>query len=121
MKFTFSVGAVAAILAQQAYGFVPFSQPSFRAQHVLHTSTAVEAVTSETPSDEIDSVEFPPPLSQVDRLKRAATFWSTAIPIVANYYGLIGSIKLQELLGDVQTEEEIEVSAMERYGKPSAI
>jgi hypothetical protein len=59
--------------------------------------------------DDLEDVEFPPPLSTLDRMKRAATFWSTAIPIVANYYGLIGNIKLQELLGSKMTEEEMEV------------
>jgi hypothetical protein len=64
-------------------------------------------------NDQLDtssSIEFPPPLSTLDRMKRAATFWSTTIPIVANYYGLIGNIKLQELLGNKMTEEDIEVS-----------
>lgn len=74
-----------------------------KTQQVRYASTTVEASIEES-----DNVEFPPPLSAVDRLKRAATFYSTAIPIVANYYGLIGGIKLQELLGEAQTEEEIE-------------
>ena len=39
-------------------------------------------------------VEFPPPQSAIDRFKRAATFWSTALPIVADYYGLISRIKM---------------------------
>lgn len=47
---------------------------------------------------ESTSVEFPPPLSTTDRMRRAATFWSSAIPIVASYYGLISRLKLQELL-----------------------
>ena len=57
---------------------------------------------------ERETVEFPPPLSEFDRFKRAATFWSTAIPIVASYYGLIGQLKLQEIFGDKLTEETIE-------------
>lgn len=87
----------------------------------LYAATAIEAVSvdevvaaaapddNENDNDENESVEFPPPLNKVDRLKRAATFWSTALPIVANYYGLIGSITFQELLGDTKAEEEIEV------------
>ncbi|KAG7368184.1 ABC1 family-domain containing protein [Nitzschia inconspicua] len=58
--------------------------------------------------DELETIDFPPPLSTLDRMKRAATFWSTAIPIVANYYGLIGNIKLQELLGTKMTERDVE-------------
>ena len=56
------------------------------------------------------SVEFPPPLSKVERLKRATTFWSTALPIVASYYGIISRLKLQEILGgklDQGKEEEL--------------
>jgi aarF domain-containing kinase len=53
-------------------------------------------------------VEFPPPLTTAQRLQRAATFWSTAIPIVASYYGLISRIKLQELLGDKLSDAEVE-------------
>jgi hypothetical protein len=60
--------------------------------------------------DDDASAEFPPPLSQIDRLKRAATFWSSALPIVANYYGLIGNIKLKQLMDqDALTEDEVEV------------
>jgi hypothetical protein len=59
--------------------------------------------------EELESVEFPPPLSTLDRMKRAATFWSTAIPVVANYYGLIGNIKLQEVLGSQVSDDDIEV------------
>lgn len=55
-----------------------------------------------------ESIEFPPPLSSIDRLQRAATFWSTAVPIVASYYGIIGKTKLQELLGQKLSDEEIE-------------
>jgi aarF domain-containing kinase len=56
-----------------------------------------------------NSVEFPPPLSSMDRFKRAATFWSAALPIVANYYGLISRLRLQELLGgEALSEEQVE-------------
>jgi hypothetical protein len=59
-------------------------------------------------SSSSNSIEFPPPLSRSDRLKRAATFWSTALPIVASYYGLISRIKLQELLGDTMSDTDQE-------------
>lgn len=58
----------------------------------------------------VGDVEFPPPLSPMDRTKRAATFYSTIVPIVANYFGLIGNLKVRELLGnDNLTEQDIEV------------
>ena len=69
---------------------------------------AIQATPSNAADDE-EPVSFPPPLSQLDRLKRAAVFWSKAVPIVANYYGLIGSIKLQEILGESLDDETIEV------------
>lgn len=73
-------------------------------------SNANNKKTSTTTNDATDSsVEFPPPLSTVERLKRAATFWSVAIPIVANYYGKFAEMKLREgLLGETMTDEEIE-------------
>lgn len=55
-----------------------------------------------------DEVEFPPPLNTAQRLQRAATFWSTALPIVASYYGLISRLKLQEILGDKLSDAEVE-------------
>ena len=63
-------------------------------------------------NDDLDVVEFPPPLSTFDQFKRAASFWSTAVPIIANYYGLIGNVKLQELLGTSLDEENVEVSGI---------
>lgn len=76
------------------------------------TSTQLETSAKATGldgDDRIDEVEFPPPLSSWDRTKRAATFYSTAVPIIANYYGLIGNLKIQELFGTKQfSEEEIE-------------
>ena len=65
-----------------------------------------DASTLSTSSD--DQVEFPPPLSSVDRIKRSAEFWFTAVPVIANYYGLIGSIKLQEILGSTFTDAQVE-------------
>jgi hypothetical protein len=124
MRFARSVVALtAALLAQQpcpTYGLVP-SSPSSNArtttQHnhaLLHASTTLEVTTSSSSAEQADeleeSVEFPPPLTSFDRFKRAATFWSTAIPIVANYYGLMSNLKLQEMLGDEQKEADIEVS-----------
>jgi hypothetical protein len=78
---------------------------------ILSVASAVETPPSSPPtsSNAVDVVEFPPPLTPVDRFKRAATFWSTAIPIVANYYGIIGKIRMQELIGSKMSDEEIEV------------
>lgn len=87
---------VAATVAPAVVDATPFSNKD--------TKTTLTNDTTES------SVEFPPPLSTVERLKRAATFWSVAIPIVANYYGKFAEMKLREgLLGETMTDEEIEV------------
>jgi len=53
-----------------------------------------------------DAVEFPPPLTKVDRLKRAATFWSAALPIVASYLGKDAELRFREaFLGEQLTED----------------
>jgi hypothetical protein len=123
MKLHFSVGTVfsTCVLSSTSIvqAFTPFAsvlqkgiirQCSTTSQRLL--AQAIETPTTNVYSEKdntVESVEFPPPLSDIDRLKRAAKFWSTAIPIVANYYGLIGGLKLQEIFGDQATEEEIEV------------
>ena len=71
---------------------------------------AESTATADTEAAPGETVEFPPPISSFDRFKRAATFWSTALPIVANYYGLMSNLKLMELLGNPPTESDIEVS-----------
>jgi len=79
------------------------------------TSTSVSSSSSSNSEEEndddtttIQDIEFPPPLGTMDRFKRAATFWSTAVPIVAQYYGIIGKTKMNELLGRKMTPAEIE-------------
>jgi aarF domain-containing kinase len=57
-------------------------------------------------SSEEDDVTFPPPLTTVGSLQRAATFWLSVLPIVADYYGLISRIKLKELLSNEGLSEK---------------
>ena len=85
----------------------------------VETNAAAAATTPIIGSNIVDDnesfgdVEFPPPLTSIDQMKRAATFYSTAVPIIANYIGLIGNIKLQEMLkSESIDEEDIEVRAM---------
>eukprot|EP00559_Dactyliosolen_fragilissimus_P006499 CAMPEP_0184859866 /NCGR_PEP_ID=MMETSP0580-20130426/4835_1 /TAXON_ID=1118495 /ORGANISM="Dactyliosolen fragilissimus" /LENGTH=543 /DNA_ID=CAMNT_0027356721 /DNA_START=206 /DNA_END=1837 /DNA_ORIENTATION=+ len=55
-------------------------------------------------------IEFPPPLSKVDRLKRAAKFWSSALPIVGAYYSLSTEIYIREnVLGENLSTDDIEM------------
>jgi len=82
---------------------VPNHHQSLKHQY----AAAMEPETETNPDD--DGVVFPPPLNRVDRLKRAATFWSVAVPIAANYYGKFAEMKLrEELLGEKMNDEEIE-------------
>lgn len=103
-------------LSAIAAGFTAVSQQQTPRQVLQRTGLSV-ANALETPqastSSTAEVVEFPPPLTPVDRFKRAATFWSTAIPIVANYYGIIGKIKMQEVLGTKMSDEEVEVSSFQ--------
>ncbi len=69
----------------------------------LHVATIVEGTRS------AESADFPPPLTPIEKFQRAATFWSVALPIVANYYGLIGNLRLQELLGSPMSDDDVEV------------
>jgi aarF domain-containing kinase len=74
----------------------------------ISSEIPLRASSGATATSKFEGVEFPPPLSNTQRLQRAATFWSTALPIVASYYGLISRIKLQELLGDKLSDVEVE-------------
>ena len=72
--------------------------------------SSLKASATDNDNIDVDGVEFPPPLSSMDRTKRAATFYSTIVPIIANYAGLIANLKVQELMGTERfTEAEIEV------------
>lgn len=56
-----------------------------------------------------DVVEFPAPLTTAQRFLRAATFWSTALPLVASYYGLSAEIKLRQMiLNECTSEDEVQ-------------
>lgn len=57
--------------------------------------------TSKTPS-----VEFPPPLTKVQRLERAAKFWSSAIPIVLSYYSKSAELRAKEAFTGTQLTDD---------------
>ncbi|KAL7496043.1 hypothetical protein ACHAWT_004341 [Skeletonema menzelii] len=52
------------------------------------------------------TVEFPPPLTKVQRLERAAKFWSSAIPIVLSYYSKSAELQVKEAFTGVELTEE---------------
>lgn len=89
------LGLVDGVAAFQA----PTRSNGGRWTRLAAATTQPTSTTMAANDDKKEDFTFPPPLSPVDRLKRAATFWSMALPIVASYYGLISQIKLRELLG----------------------
>lgn len=50
-------------------------------------------------------VDFPPPLTNVERLQRAAKFWSSAIPIVLSYYSKDAELRVKEAFTGVPLTE----------------
>jgi len=62
------------------------------------------------------SVEFPPPLTKVERLKRATKFWSSALPIVLSYYSKAAELSVKEsFLGIALTDEEQDIIWSEQH------
>jgi aarF domain-containing kinase len=56
------------------------------------------------------TIEFPPPLTKVQRLERAAKFWSSAIPIVLSYYSKSAELLVKEAFTGVELTEDEEQS-----------
>jgi hypothetical protein len=105
---------VACILVGTATAFLPVSKSSSTlVANLPAISVDLRAIDATGPSaDENTTVEFPPPLSRVERLGRAARFWSVAVPLVANYYGKYAEMKIRsELLGEQMSEDQVEVSS----------
>lgn len=62
------------------------------------------------------SIEFPPPLTKVQRLQRAAKFWSSAVPIVLSYYSKDAELRVKEAFtGTSLTPAEEEVVWNEQH------
>mmetsp|Transcript_19169 Transcript_19169/g.34773 ORF Transcript_19169/g.34773 Transcript_19169/m.34773 type:complete len:131 (-) Transcript_19169:648-1040(-) len=95
--------------------FAPLSQRSrlfvhHGIPHHAAASTTFEYVSTDPKNEFVGSVlKFPPPLNQVDRLKKAATFWVSTVPIVSNYYANLGKLKFLEIHGMPMPIDESEV------------
>ena len=89
-------------------------------QSILITKAAATAPPdAPTEEDEIYTVEFPPPLTEVERLQRAAKFWSSAIPIVLSYYSKDVELRVKEKFTGVsltEAEEELVWNEMHETG-----
>lgn len=104
---------VALLLVSKNCPSVAFTslRPSGKAPTTATTRTfSIEVSSSSngsTANDDIPTIEFPPPLSTVDRLKRAGEFWSSAVPIVLSYYSKSAELQLKEAFsGESLTEAE---------------
>jgi hypothetical protein len=85
----------------------PASSPVGSLKRALTQSHKADLIGENQPGD--TRIEFPPPLDRAGRLKRAASFWLSTAPIVADYVGLMGKMKLENLQGMTKPNEEIEV------------
>lgn len=84
----------------------------------LHAQSVIESSSSE--SEEIE-FEFPPPLSKIDQFKRAAEFWSNAVPIVASYYSTTVELQFRELLtGNTLSESEAQTIWDDKHAQGAA-
>ncbi len=89
-------------------------------KNIQHQETHLNAAVSapQEQEEETITVEFPPPLSKVDRLKRAAKFWSSALPIALSYYTKSAELQLDEALnGKKLTPEEEQLIYDELHSK----
>ena len=63
------------------------------------TTTLDESPTGTEDSSEeeevVNNLDFPPPLTKVQRVQRAAKFWSSAIPIVLSYYSKDAELRVK--------------------------
>jgi hypothetical protein len=91
-------------LSQRSRPFVHHGIP-----HHAAASTTFEYVATDPKNEFAGSVKFPPPLNKVDRLKRAATFWVSTVPILSNYYANLGRLQFLEMHGMTMPIEESEV------------
>jgi hypothetical protein len=97
-------------MALAAHGFVPGHNYYGMKQQQQHNSLLATTTTGAHGVAAAYQSQFPPPLSVFDRWKRSARFWLATAPIVADYFGLMGTITMQDLLGKEQRTDEIEVS-----------
>lgn len=85
------------------------AQKNERVHHTITHAIEVNKDTQESEETVGETFEFPPPSSKVDQLKRAATFWSSALPIVASYYSKTIELQFQEILtGAKLSENEVQ-------------
>jgi len=78
---------------------------------VTKTVQEENQIITSSPSEEEDEgeVSFPPPLTPIQNIERAVTFWSTAVPIVLSYYGKYAEIAIREkVIGNGFGDDDIQ-------------
>eukprot|EP00578_Thalassiosira_sp_NH16_P006495 CAMPEP_0181126250 /NCGR_PEP_ID=MMETSP1071-20121207/27518_1 /TAXON_ID=35127 /ORGANISM="Thalassiosira sp., Strain NH16" /LENGTH=624 /DNA_ID=CAMNT_0023211817 /DNA_START=132 /DNA_END=2006 /DNA_ORIENTATION=+ len=79
---------------------------------------AAPAATTTAATTTAATVEYPPPLTKVQRLGRAAKFWSSAVPIVLSYYSKTAELRAKESFTGISlTAEEEEVIWGEQHAR----
>jgi len=112
------LGVVVCCLSMpHAFCFAPSSSSS--AKKLGRPEGLVALASSTVVAGELDtSVEFPPPLTKMERLQRAAQFWSSALPIVLSYYSKDAELRVKEsFTGQALTEKEQEILWSEQHAQ----
>ncbi len=106
-----AITAIAWLLSDTSCAFAP---PAAKNRNYAKKffATIAPAPTENNNNDDNTkaTVEFPPPLTKVQRLERAAKFWSSAIPIVLSYYSKSAELLVKEAFTGVELTEDEEQS-----------
>ncbi|KAL3800570.1 hypothetical protein ACHAWO_009814 [Cyclotella atomus] len=115
MKLLLHLLLLACFTTSNTHAFSSPSRLRITAPHLSSTATPENETQSSSSSA---SVDFPPPLTKVQRLQRAAKFWSSALPIVLSYYSKSAELRVKEsFTGIALTEEEQELIWSEQHEK----
>eukprot|EP00554_Chaetoceros_debilis_P009926 CAMPEP_0194104704 /NCGR_PEP_ID=MMETSP0150-20130528/5032_1 /TAXON_ID=122233 /ORGANISM="Chaetoceros debilis, Strain MM31A-1" /LENGTH=594 /DNA_ID=CAMNT_0038792341 /DNA_START=162 /DNA_END=1946 /DNA_ORIENTATION=+ len=114
MRLSLQVASLLLVVLPTSLAFTPLPSTKLQCSNNINkVRTRGLAVSSpvEEGQGQDDSagptVDFPPPLSKIDALKRAAEFWSSALPIVLSYYSKSAELSFNEALtGETLTEEQ---------------
>lgn len=108
-----AIAVVAWLLSDTSCAFAPSPAAKNRNYAKKFYATIAPDAPTENNNDDISTkatVEFPPPLTKVQRLERAAKFWSSAIPIVLSYYSKSAELLVKEAFTGVELTEDEEQS-----------
>ena len=125
MKLIWSSAMLAALLSGGANGFATTAEFNQRQQQKMMVTTqqskctatrlnlattVAEGINDGGAEEESDEVDFPPPLSPIQRTKRAIEFYKRVLPVLAAYKAKELEIELKRKAfgGDAVTEKEEE-------------